>query len=257
MEPTLAGLRTLTDRLIGYDNIDAVVEPTSMTWLPLTIAVERAGGTMHMVGARHSAGLRGAIVGKCKSDVIDADVLTRAGQIFELTPLTLPDPAQLALRRSVIRRAAAVIDANRSWRRLMSLAGGRFPMCGPRSPGRCRPRQRCWGVGPTYGGWPARGVHVDRRHRRAHPRCRRHRGPGRGRQDRSNGVGAFWEGHLDLDAWRSTSPSISATWPTIRPRNTIHRHSTAGGNISTATTNCCFRYLGWGRSPPHGARIPR
>ena len=46
VEPTLAGLRTLTDRLIGYDNIDAVVEPTSMTWLPLTFAVERAGGAM-------------------------------------------------------------------------------------------------------------------------------------------------------------------------------------------------------------------
>lgn len=47
VEPTLAGLRTLTDRLVGYDNIDAVVEPTSMTWLALTIAVEKAGGTMH------------------------------------------------------------------------------------------------------------------------------------------------------------------------------------------------------------------
>ncbi|MFV4653369.1 hypothetical protein ACNJU3_20980, partial [Mycobacterium tuberculosis] len=41
--PTLAGLRTLTDKLSGYDDIDATVEPTSMTWLPLTIAVENAG----------------------------------------------------------------------------------------------------------------------------------------------------------------------------------------------------------------------
>ncbi|SGM19049.1 Uncharacterised protein [Mycobacterium tuberculosis] len=52
----------------------------------------------------------------------DAEVLTRASEVFDLTPLTLPTPAQLALRRSVIRRAGAVIDANRSWRRLMSLA---------------------------------------------------------------------------------------------------------------------------------------
>ena len=59
--------------------------------------------------------------------MIDADVLTRAGQVFDLTPLKLPEPAQLALRRSVIRRAAAVIDANRSWRRLMSLARWAFP----------------------------------------------------------------------------------------------------------------------------------
>ncbi|WP_033895450.1 IS110 family transposase, partial [Mycobacterium tuberculosis] len=118
----LAGLRTLTDKLSGYDDIDATVEPTSMTWLPLTIAVENAGDTMHMAGARHCARLRGAIVGKSKSDVIDAEVLTRASEVFDLTPLTLPTPAQLALRRSVIRRAGAVIDANRSWRRLMSLA---------------------------------------------------------------------------------------------------------------------------------------
>jgi hypothetical protein len=107
VEPTLAGLRTLTDKLSGYDDINAPVEPTSMTWLPLTIAVENAGGTMRMVGARHSARLPGAIVGKSKSGVIDAEVLTRASQVFDLTPLILPTPAQLALRRSVIRRAAA------------------------------------------------------------------------------------------------------------------------------------------------------
>ncbi|MDV6297224.1 IS110 family transposase [Rhodococcus aetherivorans] len=111
VEPTLTGLRTLTDRLTGYDDIEATVEPTSMTWLPLTVAVEAAGGTMHLVGARHSARLRGAIAGKNTSDVIDADVLTRAGQVFELTPLTLPSPAQLALRRAVLRRAGAVTDA--------------------------------------------------------------------------------------------------------------------------------------------------
>ena len=127
VEPTLAGLRTLTEKLSGYDEVHATVEPTSMTWLPLTIAVENAGGTMHMIGARHSARLRGAIIGKSKSDAIDAEVLTRAGQVFDLAPLTLPTPGQLALRRAVIRRAAAVIDANRSWRRLMSLARWAFP----------------------------------------------------------------------------------------------------------------------------------
>jgi len=37
-------------------------------------------------GSRHAARLRGAISGKNKSDVIDADVLARAGEVFELTP---------------------------------------------------------------------------------------------------------------------------------------------------------------------------
>jgi hypothetical protein len=36
---------------------------------------------MHLVGARHCARLRGAIAGTNTSDVIDADVLTRAGQV--------------------------------------------------------------------------------------------------------------------------------------------------------------------------------
>jgi hypothetical protein len=35
-----------------------------MTWLALALAVERAGGQMEMIGARHSARLRGAIMDK-------------------------------------------------------------------------------------------------------------------------------------------------------------------------------------------------
>ncbi len=201
VEPTLAGLRTLTDRLIGYDNIDAVVEPTSMTWLPLTIAVEKAGGTMHMVGARHSARLRGAIIAKSKSDVIDADVLTRAGQVFELTPLTLPDPAQLALRRAVVRRAAAVIDANRSWRRLMSLARWAFPDVWTAFAGSL----------PTatavLGRWPdIRSLAGARRATLTAVIAAHTRGvadtPARAEAVRTAATGwaAFWDGHLDLDA---------------------------------------------------------
>ncbi|XTL04156.1 hypothetical protein ACQKB2_17920 [Mycobacterium tuberculosis] len=92
-----------------------------MTWLPLTIAVENAGDTMHMDGARHCARLR---VRSWEEQVRRhrRRGSHRASEVFDLTPLTLPTPAQLALRRSVIRRAGAVIDANRSWRRLMSLA---------------------------------------------------------------------------------------------------------------------------------------
>jgi hypothetical protein len=42
-----------------------------MTWLALALAVERAGGQMEIIGARHSARLRVATMGKNKSDVID------------------------------------------------------------------------------------------------------------------------------------------------------------------------------------------
>ena len=128
VDPTLAGLETLSQRLAALPApVTAVVEPTSMTWLALALAVERAGGQMDMIGARHSARLRGAIMGKNKSDVIDSEVLTHAGEIFDPPPLVLASPAQLALRRAVVRRAGAVIDGNRYWRRLMSLARWAFP----------------------------------------------------------------------------------------------------------------------------------
>ena len=104
-------VKQVTHRLAPCPGVTAVVEPTSMTWLPLVIPLDHAGRRVALVGARHAARLRGAISGKNKSDVIDADVLARAGEVFDLTPLRLPDPTQLALRRAVTRRAAAAIDA--------------------------------------------------------------------------------------------------------------------------------------------------
>lgn len=47
--------------------------------------------------------------------------------MFDLHPLALPEPTQLALRRACIRRHGAVLDANRVLRRLISLARWAFP----------------------------------------------------------------------------------------------------------------------------------
>ena len=123
----LAGLRSLTNRLAEMPGVVAVAEPTSMTWLGLSVALRDAGCDLSLLGARHAARLRGAISGKHKSDVIDADVLARAGEVFDLHPLRPVDPAQLALRRACVRRGAAVIDGNRYLRRLISLARWAFP----------------------------------------------------------------------------------------------------------------------------------
>ncbi|MDQ4105073.1 MAG: transposase [Actinomycetota bacterium] len=127
VSPTLAGLSTLTTRLAGYPGVVAVTEPTSMSWLPLAAALAEGSGQLALIGSRHAARLRGAITGKNKSDVIDADVLARAGEVFDLVPLQVPVPAQLALRRICTRRGAAVIDGNRYLRRLISLARWAFP----------------------------------------------------------------------------------------------------------------------------------
>jgi len=75
----------------------AVAEPTSMTWLGLHVALQRAGCDLSLVGTRHAARLRGAISGKRKSDVIAADVLPLASDVFELSPLDPPQAAQLDL----------------------------------------------------------------------------------------------------------------------------------------------------------------
>ncbi|MDQ4103415.1 MAG: IS110 family transposase [Actinomycetota bacterium] len=72
--PTLAGLSTLTKRIACYPGVVAVAEPTSMSWLPLAAALTEASGQLALVGSGHAARLRGAITGKNKSDVIDADV---------------------------------------------------------------------------------------------------------------------------------------------------------------------------------------
>ena len=110
-----------------FPGVVAVAEPTSMTWLGLHVALQRAGCDLSLVGTRHSARLRGAISGKLKSDVIDADVLSLASDVFALSPLDPPLPAELALRRAVVRRGKLVIDGNRARRRLISLARWAFP----------------------------------------------------------------------------------------------------------------------------------
>ncbi|MGI8722405.1 MAG: IS110 family transposase [Geodermatophilaceae bacterium] len=125
--PTITGLRRLTEQLSTYPGVVAVAEPTSMTWLGLSVALREAGADLSLVGTRHSARLRGAISGKHKSDVIDADVLATASDVFRLSPLRPPELNQLALRRAVTRRGALVIDGNRATRRLISLARWAFP----------------------------------------------------------------------------------------------------------------------------------
>ena len=127
--PTIAGLSRLGERLSVFPGagVVAVAEPTSMTWLGLHVALQRAGCDLSLVGTRHSARLRGAISGKLKSDVIDADVLSLASDVFALSPLDPPAGGVGAAPRGRVRRGKLVIDGNRARRRLISLARWAFP----------------------------------------------------------------------------------------------------------------------------------
>ncbi len=125
--PTLDGLARLRERLADRDVRLAVAEPTSMTWLGLSIALREAGIDLALLGSRHVARLRGALSGKSKSDVIDAQLLSRAGELFALQPGALPDAATLALQRACRRRHQLLIAANRCWRRIVALGRWAFP----------------------------------------------------------------------------------------------------------------------------------
>jgi transposase len=199
--PTLAGLSLLSSRLTPYPGAVAVVEPTSMTWLSLAVALSDSDVRLCLLGARHAARLRGAISGKNKSDVIDADVLARAGDVFELRALRLPEPTELALRRACVRRAGTVIDANRALRRLISLARWALPDVWNAFAG-SRPTALA-----VLRRWPhLRSLATARRaaltavvaeHTRAVADV-----PARVDAIRAaaRGWAAFWDGHLDLDA---------------------------------------------------------
>jgi hypothetical protein len=203
--PTLSGMATLSKRLAVYPGVVAVAEPTSMTWLPLAIALGDAGGRLALVGNRHAARLRSALADK--SDPIDADVLSRAGEFFALEPARIPEAAELALRRAAQRRGKAITDANRALRRLISLARWAFPDVWNAFAG-SRPTALA-----VLGRWPhldalrrarvgsvaeviaahTRGV-TDVERRAEHIRV----AAGAWRE--------FWHGHLDLDglAWETT-----------------------------------------------------
>ena len=125
--PTVRGMDTLSKRLAPFAPTMVVAEPTSMTWLPLSIALERAGCSLGLVGNRHAARLRSALAGKNKSDPIDAEMLSRAGEFFSLEPARIPDAAELALKRVCQRRGKLVVDSGRRFRRVIALARWAFP----------------------------------------------------------------------------------------------------------------------------------
>ncbi len=198
---SLAGLERLTVRLADYAGSMVVCEPTSMTWLSLAVAAERAGCSLALVRTRDSARLRGALSGKHKSDVIDADMLSHAGELFGLEPLAMPDPAQLALRRVVQRRHRLVVDTNRVYRRMVALASWVMPdvwrVCAtsrsaslallrrwPHLEGLARARTST--IADVIAA-ATRGV-ADVERRAANIR------------DAARAWSAFWDGHLDLDA---------------------------------------------------------
>ncbi len=91
------------------------------------------------------------MTGKHKSDVIDAELLSRAGEGFDVTPTVIPDPTTLALQRACRRRHKVLVDANRTWRRIVALTRWAFPDTWNACVARGLPPWPCLVVGPSWG----------------------------------------------------------------------------------------------------------
>jgi transposase len=201
VSPTLAGMERLTKRLVAWSGAVAVAEPTSMTWLPLSIALRGAGVGLALVGNRHSARLRSALAGKNKSDPIDATVLSRAGEFFELCPARIPGATELALRRAAQRRGKTITDANRCLRRVISQARWAFPDLWNAFAG-SRPTALA-----VLGRWPHLDALARARVSSITEVVAAHTRGVRTVEQRAQQIRAtarawaeFWDGHLDLDA---------------------------------------------------------
>lgn len=197
---TLEGLDRLTGRLADHAPAMVVAEPTAMSWLAVGHAVEEAGCELSLVAAKHTAKLRGAVAGKSKSDVIDADMLARCEAVFEPQATALPSPARIALRRAVRRRHTAVVDAHRAECRLWALAAWAFPDLW-RACGRSHLLLQ-----PVLARWPHLGQ-LSRAHTATiagvcDGRLRDDDAHRRAQQIRqaARGWAKFWDARLDLDA---------------------------------------------------------
>jgi transposase len=125
--PTLAGMKTLTERLAPYAGSLVVAEPTGGTWLPLSVAVGEAGCRIGFVANRDSARLRKAISGANKTDPLDADLLANCEQVLGVGEAPAVSFGQIGLRRALRRRHTATVAAHRAECRLWALGAWAFP----------------------------------------------------------------------------------------------------------------------------------
>lgn len=126
--PAAAGIGSLIDMIkeVGV-RVDVVAEPTSMTWGGIQAAVQAAGGRFFLLGTKHSARLRAAVAGKNKSDVIDAHLLVKSFDLFDLEPVSPAPPGQEALKRLALARGDARKHLDQCWRRLRSCVRATTP----------------------------------------------------------------------------------------------------------------------------------
>jgi transposase len=100
-----------------------LLEPTGMSWFPVSQYLQRRGCDVVRVNAKQVQALRAYLSRHTKTDAVDASVLAQIPSFGESAApaLQLPDPQQLALRRCVKQRARYVQQTCDTMRRLKDL----------------------------------------------------------------------------------------------------------------------------------------
>lgn len=125
--PTLDGLAKLGRRLADCGAHVAVAEPTSMSWLALSIALDDVGIDLALVGSRHVARLRGAVSGSTSPTSSTPSCCHVPVRSSRCARPCCPTRRRWHCKRAYRRRHKLLIESNRCWRRLVALGRWAFP----------------------------------------------------------------------------------------------------------------------------------
>ncbi|GBD57553.1 IS110 family transposase [Gluconobacter wancherniae] len=96
-----AFVQTAVMGLMTDDHVQVIMEPTGMSWFPVTHHLADAGVTVVRVKGKRVKALRRYLSGHAKTDMADAQILTAiptfGGSLLD--PVYIPDPRSHALQR--------------------------------------------------------------------------------------------------------------------------------------------------------------
>lgn len=121
---TAASLDSLLEAAGGAEGCTVVLEPTGMSWLPVSAWLIHRGATVVRVDTRRAHEFRKFVRRDVKSDRVDAEALARmpAARPASSRPLVLPDSRRGALDRLVRLRAQLVDERTQDRLRLGAVA---------------------------------------------------------------------------------------------------------------------------------------
>jgi transposase len=117
------------ERRSSRDRVRVLLEPTGMSWFPVSQYLQRRGCEVVRVTGRQVQALRSYLSRHTKTDLVDAGVLAQIPSFGEshTQPLRLPTARELALKRCVKQRGRFVQQKCDTMRRLKDLVRWAHP----------------------------------------------------------------------------------------------------------------------------------